>query len=47
MSIKLKKQTIEVLKLLKKKRSNIVATVIAEEMNIDYIVLMSAVNELI
>ncbi|MFX1377393.1 MAG: phenylalanine--tRNA ligase subunit alpha [Promethearchaeota archaeon] len=47
MTIKLKKQTIEVLKLLKKKRSNVVATDIAEEMKIDYIVLMSAVNELI
>ncbi|MFX1425217.1 MAG: phenylalanine--tRNA ligase subunit alpha [Promethearchaeota archaeon] len=47
MTIKLKKQTIEVLKLLKKKRSNVVASEIAEEMEIDYIVLMSAINELI
>ena len=47
MIVKLKKQTLEVLKLLKKKQSNIIATDIAEEMNIDYIVLMSAVNELI
>ena len=47
MTVKLKKQTIEVLKVLKKKRSNVVATKIAEEMKIDYIVLMSAINELI
>ena len=47
MIVKLKKQTLEVLKLLKKKQSNVNATDIAEEMNIDYIVLMSAVNELI
>ncbi|MFX1279824.1 MAG: phenylalanine--tRNA ligase subunit alpha [Promethearchaeota archaeon] len=47
MTIKLKKQTIEVLKVLKKKRSNVVAADIAEEMEIDYIVLMSAINELI
>ena len=47
MIVKLKKQTLEVLKLLKKKQSNVNATDIAEEMSIDYIVLMSAVNELI
>ena len=47
MIIKLKKQTIEILKLLKKKRSNVIAAKIAEEMGIDYIVLMAAVNDLI
>ena len=47
MIIKLKKRTIEILKLLKKKRSNVIATKVAEEMGIDYIVLMSAVNDLI
>ncbi|MFX0167387.1 MAG: phenylalanine--tRNA ligase subunit alpha [Candidatus Hodarchaeota archaeon] len=47
MKIKLKKQTIEILRLLKKKRSNVIAAQIAEEMGIDYIVLMSAVNDLI
>jgi len=47
MTIKLRKQTINVLNLLKKKQSNVIANDIAEEMNIDYIVLMSAVNELI
>ncbi|MBA7539795.1 hypothetical protein ES705_32080 [subsurface metagenome] len=47
MIIKLKKRTIEILKLLKKKRSNVIATKVAEEMGIDYIVLMSAVNDFI
>jgi phenylalanyl-tRNA synthetase alpha chain len=47
MTIKLKKQTIEVLEVIKNKGVNIIATKLATEMNLDYIVLMSAVNELI
>ncbi len=47
MTIKLKKQVIEILKVLKKKRSGVLATDLAKELDIDYIVLMSAVNDLI
>lgn len=47
MTIKLKKQVIGILKVLKKKRSGVLATDLAKELNIDYIVLMSAVNDLI
>ena len=47
MTIKLKKETIEILEVIKKKRSNIEANNLAKEMDLDYIVLMSAVNELI
>jgi len=47
MTIKLRKQTIEILKMIKNKQSNVIATDLGKEMNIDYIVLMSAVNELI
>ncbi|MHA2400733.1 MAG: hypothetical protein ACXADU_17830, partial [Promethearchaeota archaeon] len=47
MTIKLKKQVIEIFDILKKKSTEIVAEDLAEELNIDYIVLMSAVNDLI
>ncbi|MFX1303266.1 MAG: phenylalanine--tRNA ligase subunit alpha [Promethearchaeota archaeon] len=47
MTIKLKKQVIGILKVLKKKRSEVYAIDLAKELNIDYIVLMSAVNDLI
>lgn len=47
MTIKLEKQTIEVFKALKKKRSDhIIASDFADELGTDYIVLMSAINEL-
>jgi len=47
MTIKLEKQTIEIFKALKKKKSNeINAAEFADELGIDYIVLMSAINEL-
>jgi phenylalanyl-tRNA synthetase alpha chain len=45
--IKLKKQVINILKVLKKKPSNVIAADLASDMKIDYIVLMSAVNDLI
>ncbi|MFX0001867.1 MAG: phenylalanine--tRNA ligase subunit alpha [Candidatus Hodarchaeota archaeon] len=47
MTIKLKKQTIEILKVLKKKPSDVLAKELARDLKIDYIVLMSAINELI
>ncbi|MFX1378948.1 MAG: phenylalanine--tRNA ligase subunit alpha [Promethearchaeota archaeon] len=47
MAIKLKKQTIEIFKVLKKKASIVLANDLARELNIDYIILMSAVNDLI
>ncbi|MFX0000797.1 MAG: phenylalanine--tRNA ligase subunit alpha [Candidatus Hodarchaeota archaeon] len=47
MVIKLKKQVIEILKVLKKKQSEVNAIDLAKELDIDYIVLMSAVNDLI
>jgi len=47
MTIKLKKQVIEIFNIIKKKSTEIVAEDLAEELNIDYIVLMSAVNDLI
>ncbi|MFW9825192.1 MAG: phenylalanine--tRNA ligase subunit alpha [Candidatus Thorarchaeota archaeon] len=47
MTIKLRKKTIEILKVLKEKETGIVASNLAKEMNLDYIVLMSAVNEMI
>ena len=46
MIIKLRKQTIEILEVMKNKRSNALATALTKEMKIEYIVLMSAVNEL-
>ena len=47
MKIKLKKQVIEILKVLKEKKSECIASDLANELDIDYIVLMSAVNDLI
>ncbi len=47
MTIKLRKQTIEILDVIKNKQSNVITTNLAKEMELDYIVLMSAVNELI
>ena len=47
MTIKLKKQTIDVLKALKAKSSEkVVASEFADDLELDYIVLMSAINEL-
>jgi len=47
MTIKLKKQVIEILKILKEKGSECEASKLAAELSIDYIVLMSAINDLI
>ncbi|TKJ18681.1 MAG: phenylalanine--tRNA ligase subunit alpha [Promethearchaeota archaeon Loki_b32] len=47
MIIRLKKQVINILKVLKKKPSEVIATDLAKELKIDYIVLMSAINDLI
>jgi phenylalanyl-tRNA synthetase alpha chain len=47
MTIKLKKQVIEILSVLKKKKTEQIASLLANELNIDYIVLMAAVNDLI
>jgi phenylalanyl-tRNA synthetase alpha chain len=47
MKIKLKKQVIDILKVLKAKKSECIASDLANELDIDYIVLMSAVNDLI
>ena len=47
MTVKLKKQVIDILKVLQNKKSNCVASELAEELKIDYIVLMSAINDLI
>ncbi|MBY8988542.1 MAG: hypothetical protein KGD61_08805, partial [Candidatus Lokiarchaeota archaeon] len=47
MTIKLKKQVIEILKALKKKKTEQLASTLAKELNIDYIVLMAAINDLI
>ncbi len=47
MTVKLKKQVIEILKILKKKSSEVFASDLADELKIDYIVLMSAINDLI
>lgn len=46
MTLKLKTRTIELLKDLQQKRRECVASDLAEELDLDYIVLMSAVNEL-
>jgi len=46
MSLKLKKQVIDIYKELKKKKSAVYASDLADELRIDYIVLMSAVNDL-
>ena len=47
MTIKLKKQVIEILTVIKKKKTEQLASTLAKELNIDYIVLMSAINDLI
>ncbi|MFX1392076.1 MAG: phenylalanine--tRNA ligase subunit alpha [Promethearchaeota archaeon] len=47
MTIKLKNQVIKILKVLKEKKSECEASNLAKELSIDYIVLMSAVNDLI
>ncbi len=47
MTYKLKKQVIDILRVLKEKDSEVLATDLAKEMKIDYIVLMSAINDLI
>ena len=47
MTIKLKKQTIEILKTLRKSPVKLIAKELAKDLQIDYIVLMSAINELI
>lgn len=47
MTIKLKKQVIEILTVLKKKKTEQLATPFAKELSIDYIVLMAAINDLI
>ncbi|MFX1258937.1 MAG: phenylalanine--tRNA ligase subunit alpha, partial [Promethearchaeota archaeon] len=46
MKIKLKKHVIDILKVLQEKSVECVATDLAKELEIDYIVLMSAVNDL-
>ena len=45
--MRLKKQVIDILKILQEKNEQIIASELAEELDIDYIVLMSAINELI
>jgi phenylalanyl-tRNA synthetase alpha chain len=47
MTVKLKKQVIEILTVLKKKKTEQLASPFAKELSIDYIVLMSAINDLI
>ncbi|HUW89214.1 MAG TPA: phenylalanine--tRNA ligase subunit alpha, partial [Candidatus Nanopelagicaceae bacterium] len=47
MTIKLKKQVIEILEVIKKKNTELLASELANDLNIDYIVLMAAVNDLI
>jgi len=46
MVIKLRRQTIDILKILKEKKLECEASDLANELGIDYIVLMSAINEL-
>ncbi len=46
MDIKLKKQVIEIFKVLKEKQADCKASDLAKELNIDYIVLMSSINDL-
>ena len=47
MTYRLKKQVIDILRVLRKKDSEVLATDLVKEMKIDYIVLMSAINDLI
>ncbi|MHA1296686.1 MAG: phenylalanine--tRNA ligase subunit alpha [Promethearchaeota archaeon] len=46
MTVRLKKQVIDILKVLQQKNKELDASDLARELNIDYIVLMSAVNDL-
>ena len=46
MPIKLKKQVADILKIMQEEKSEIIASELAKELKIDYIVLMSAVNDL-
>ena len=46
MKIKLRKQVIDILKVLKEKKIEYIASELAKELDIDYIVLMSAINDL-
>ncbi|TFG24511.1 MAG: hypothetical protein EU532_12500, partial [Promethearchaeota archaeon] len=46
MGIKLRKQVIDILKVLKEKEGDCIASDLANELEIDYIVLMSAINDL-
>ena len=47
MKIRLKKQVIDILKILQEKGKKSIASELAEELDIDYIVLMSSINDLI
>jgi len=46
MTLKLKKQVIEILTVLKKKKTEQLASSFAKELSVDYIVLMAAINDL-
>jgi len=46
MAIKLRKQVIDILKIMQEKKSELIASELARELKIDYIVLMSAFNDL-
>ena len=46
MPIILKKQVIDILKILQEKKTECIASDLANELGIDYIVLMSAMNDL-
>jgi len=47
MNIKLKKQVIEILEVLKRKNKELLASELVNDLKIDYIVLMTAINDLI
>jgi len=47
MTVMLKKQVIDILRVLKEKNRELIASKLAKELKIDYIVLMSAINDLI
>ncbi len=47
MTVKLRKQTIEILKELKKRSGEVLAKDLASELKVDYIILMSTINDLI
>jgi len=46
MTLKLKKQVISILKVLQEKKGDCLASELSQELEIDYIVLMSAINDL-